>query len=102
MWFHEDPPPPPSPPCPKSVIFLAAGKKTHYLPEEPFIEELEGEDGMEFPPLPEIPLEDEAVIPPRVIDELLDAPDEVVLASVTGVRGFVGGGGDCLRFACLT
>lgn len=48
---------------------------------------------MEFPPLPEIPLEDEAVIPPRVIDELLDAPDEVVLASVTGVRGFRGGEG---------
>lgn len=58
----------------------------HYLPEEPFIEELEGRDGKEFPPPPEPPLEDEAVIPPRVIDELLDAPDHEILASLNEVR----------------
>lgn len=57
----------------------------HYLPEEPFIEELEGGDGMEFPPPPEPPLEDEAVIPPRVIDELLDAADHEILASLNEV-----------------
>lgn len=57
----------------------------HYLPDEPFIEELEGRDGMEFPPPPEAPLEDEAVIPPRVIDDLLDAPDEEILCSFAEV-----------------
>ncbi|CAM9947431.1 unnamed protein product, partial [Scytosiphon promiscuus] len=51
----------------------------HYLPDEPFIEELEGQDGMEFPPPPKAHLGDEAVIPPRVIDELLDAPDDEIL-----------------------
>lgn len=56
-----------------------------YLPEEPFIEELEGGDVMEFPPPPEPPLEDEAVIPPRVIDQLLDAPDHEILASLNEV-----------------
>ncbi|CAM9264156.1 unnamed protein product, partial [Hapterophycus canaliculatus] len=59
----------------------------HYLPDEPFIEELEGRDGMEFPPPPEAPLEDEAVIPPRVIDDLLDAPDDEILGSLTEMGG---------------
>lgn len=58
----------------------------HYLPDEPFIEELEGKDGMEFPPPAEPPLEDEAVIPARVIDELIDASDEAVLASLNEVQ----------------
>lgn len=57
----------------------------HYLPDEPFIEELEGRDRMEFPPPPEVPLEDEAVIPARVIDELLDASDEEILSSLNEV-----------------
>ncbi|CAM9751881.1 unnamed protein product [Ectocarpus sp. 6 AP-2014] len=59
----------------------------HYLPDEPFIEELEGKDGMEFPPPAEPPLEDEAVIPARVIDELIDASDEAVLASLNEMEG---------------
>ncbi len=67
------------------LILRCCVYQIHYLPEEPFIEELEGGDVMEFPPPPEPPLEDEAVIPPRVIDQLLDASDHEILASLNEV-----------------
>ena len=50
------------------------------------MEELEGEDGMEFPPPPEAPVEDDAVIPARVVDGLLDDPDEIAMAGLVEVR----------------
>ena len=57
----------------------------HYYPEEPFIDELKGKDTLEFPPPPEVPREDDAVIPPRVMDELLNDPDEVAMDSIRQV-----------------
>lgn len=57
----------------------------HPPPEEPYIEELE-EDTLEFPPPEETPLENEAVIPPWVIDKLFNASDEEVMAGIEEVR----------------
>ncbi|CAM9920185.1 unnamed protein product [Ascophyllum nodosum] len=51
-------------------------------PVEPFLEELEGEDTMEFSPPPEAPVEEDAVIPPHVLDALLEAPEEEARASL--------------------
>lgn len=71
--------------CASFIVYVVLNQM-HYLPEEPFIEELGGDDGMEFPPPPDTPMEDEAVIPGRVIDELLDAPDEIIMMSLAAVR----------------
>lgn len=54
-------------------------------PEEPYVAELTGEDAMNFPPSPGHPPEDRSVIPPTVIDEILDAFDDVAMASVPEV-----------------
>lgn len=61
-------------------------KQLSFPPEEPFIQELTGEDCLEFPPPADLPLEEDAVIPGRVIDQLLDAPDHIVTASLKDVR----------------
>ena len=37
---------------------------------------------MEFPPPPEAPVEEDAVIPPRVLDALLEVPEEEARASL--------------------
>ena len=72
--------------CCSSPTFLlhysVKSSQMHYHPEEPFVEELEGKDTLEFPPPPEAPWEDDTVIPSLVLDALMDAPDEVAMASV--------------------
>ena len=41
---------------------------------------------MEFPPPPEAPVKDDAVIPARVFDDMLEDPDEIAMASLVEVR----------------
>lgn len=55
------------------------------LPEEPYLDQLMGDDAMDFPSPPGPPLEHQSVIPAYVIDALLDASDEVAMASVPNV-----------------
>lgn len=73
-----------SDPMPRNSDSDAQLQQCHVPPEEPYIEELEDDD-LEFPPLQETPMDDDAVIPPRVIDMLLIAPDEDVMASLEEV-----------------
>lgn len=58
----------------------------HALPEEPYVEELGREDTWEYPPPDEIPLEDDAVIPPRVIDKLFNESDQETMVGMEEVR----------------
>ena len=60
-------------------------KQSLNYPVEPFLEELEREDTMEFSPPPEAPVEEDAVIPPHVLDALLEAPEEEARASLEEV-----------------
>lgn len=49
-------------------------QQSHTPREKPFIKELEDND-MGLPSLQGTPMDDNAVLPPRVIDKLLQAPD---------------------------
>ncbi|CAM9776922.1 unnamed protein product [Sphacelaria rigidula] len=54
----------------------------HAPSEEPYVEELDGPDTLEYPPPDEVPLEHEAAIPARVIDKLFNESNEEAMLGI--------------------
>lgn len=64
-----------------------ADTQMHAPSEEPYVEELDGPDTLEYPPPDEVPLEHEAAIPARVIDKLFNESNEEAMLGIREVRG---------------